>query len=331
MIDHTPTTRAVGWGILGAANVAERIILPSVTAHPTIEVRAIASRNPARAARFAADQGIANYYGGYEPLLFDPDIEAVYIALANADHALWTLRALEAGKHVLVEKPSGLNAFEASAMIGKARENYLVLMEAWAYRFHPQFEEILWLVQDGAIGDLRLVRSAYSVPPPPSQNFRWSRPMGGGALFDLGGYGVNAARAFIGHEPFMATGFADLGRTGVDDHFYAVLDFGGGVRAVVDCSLRGPARAQLELVGTKGTISLSNPWQPGTDDVQYTLNGEVFTVRGTNQHLLMLEHVSRAVCGLEAQHLPVEEGLRQARVLDALMRSSRTGKTIKVE
>jgi predicted dehydrogenase len=331
MIDQTPTTRPVGWGILGASRVAEQTILPSVMAHPWIEMRAVAARHPGRAARLASNHGIPNYYGGYEPLLYDPDIEVIYVALANADHALWTLRALEAGKHVLVEKPFAMNTFEANAMVGKARENYLLVMEAWSYRFHPLFEEILWLVQDGAIGELRLVRAAFSQTPASMQDFRWSRPLGGGALFDLGGFGVSAARAFVGHEPFMAVGQADLGRTGVDDHFYAILDFGGGVRALIDCSLRGPARQQLELVGSRGVINLTNPWNPGRGDVQYVLNGEACTVRGANQHTLMLEHFAQAIRNQQPLCVPLEDGIRQARVMDALLRSSRTGRSIKVD
>jgi predicted dehydrogenase len=129
----------------------------------------------------------------------------------------------------------------------------------------------------------------------------------------------------------MAVGQADLGRTGVDDHFYAILDFGGGVRALIDCSLRGPPRQQLELVGSRGVISLTNPWNPGRGDVQYVLNGEACTVRGANQHTLMLEHFARAVRNQEPLHVPLEDGIRQARVMDALLRSSRTGKSIKVD
>jgi D-xylose 1-dehydrogenase (NADP+, D-xylono-1,5-lactone-forming) len=331
MSEPQPSNQPVGWGILGAARIAGKAVLPALRHAYNAEVVAIASKDLRRAARYAEDFDIPDYYGAYEPMLYNPAVEAVYIALANADHALWTQRALEAGKHVLVEKPFALNAYEALAMTARARENYLMVMEAFMYRFHPQFEEIRWLVADGAIGELRLVRSAFSYQLERTEDFRWSRPLGGGALFDVGCYGVSVARAFIGRDPISVTGQADLGRTGVDESFYGVLDFGDGVRGVLDCSLRGARRQQLELVGSTGTITLVAPWQPGPSDTGYFLNGELCLVRGADQYRLMVEHFSNAVRGLEPLRFPPEDAVRQAKVMDALIRSARTGSSVKMD
>ena len=330
MNDPRVSSNPVGWGILGAARIASKAILPAMRHASNAKIVAIASRDLKRAAKFAEEHDIPEYYGAYEPLLYNPDVEAVYIALTNADHALWAQRALEAGKHVLVEKPFALNAYEALAMTARAKENYLLVMEAFMYRFHPQFEEVRWLVADGAIGDLRLVRSAFSYNLERAEDFRWSRPLGGGALFDIGCYGVSVSRGFVGREPIGVIGEANLGRTGVDESFYGLLDFGDGVRGVLECSLQGARRQQLELVGEKGTITLAMPWQPGLGDAGYFLDGELCLVRGADQYRLMLEHFSNAVRGIEPLRFPPEDAVRQAKVVDALMRSARTGSTIKI-
>lgn len=331
MSDSGHSNHPVGWGILGAARIAGKAILPAMQHAHNAQVVAIASRDLRRAAKYAEEHDIPDYYGAYEPMLYNPDVEAVYIALVNADHALWTQRALEAGKHVLVEKPFAMNAYEALAMTARARENYLLVMEAFMYRFHPQFEEVRWLVADGAIGELQLVRSAFSYNLERQEDFRWSRPLGGGTLFDVGCYGVSVARGFIGREPVGVVGLADLGRTGVDESFYGILDFGDGVRATVDCSLRGPRRQQLELVGSNGTITLVAPWQPGLSDTGYFLNGELCLVRGADQYRLMLEHFSSAVRGLEPLRFPPEDAVRQAKVVDALLRSARTHSSVRTD
>ncbi len=234
---------------------------PGFTRSTTGELHALASRDPATARAWAAEIGVPKVHATYEALVADPEIDAVYIPLPNELHRPWVMAAAEAGKHVLCEKPLALDAREAGAMVRHCRGRGVVLMEAFMWRHQPRTLEVRRLVRDGAIGELRLIRSSFSFPIA-AGDWRLEPSRGGGALWDVGCYGVSTARLFAGSEPASLRSLAHNGPTGVDMTFTALLEFPGGVLATVDCSFEQPYRCTYELVGTRGVIEVPDAYLP---------------------------------------------------------------------
>jgi predicted dehydrogenase len=249
------------WGILGCARITRRGLVPGILASETGVLHALASRDPAAARAWAGEFGVSRAHASYRVLLDDPDVDAVYIPLPNELHRPWVTAAADAGKHVLCEKPLALDAREAGAMVQHCRSRGIVLMEAFMWRHQPRTLQLRRLVREGAIGDLRLIRSSFSFPIAPG-DWRLEPARGGGALWDVGCYGVNAARLFAGSEPASLRSFARTGPTGVDLSFAALLEFPGGVLATVDCSFEQPFRCTYELVGTCGVIEVPDAYLP---------------------------------------------------------------------
>src|SRR3954447_13087611 len=184
----------VRWGVLSTANIGRRAVLPAIQRSRNGELVAVASRDADKARAFAADLGIPRAYASYEQLLADPEIEAVYIPLPNSMHREWTIKAAQAGKHILCEKPLGLNAAECAEMDAAARQNGVLLMEAFMYRFHPQTERVIQLIRQGAIGHPRLIHAAFTFRLSNPANIRLQSDLGGGSLMDVGCYCVNVSR-----------------------------------------------------------------------------------------------------------------------------------------
>ncbi len=249
------------WGILGCARITRRGLAPGIRASATGVPHALASRDAATARAWADELGFTRAHDSYEALLEDPDVNAVYIPLPNELHRAWVTAAADAGKHVLCEKPLALDASEAEAMVQHCRSRGVVLMEAFMWRHQPRSLELRRLIRDGAIGELRLIRSSFSFPIAPG-DWRLNPARGGGALWDVGCYGVNAARLFAGSEPVSLRSLARPGPTGVNLTFTAILEFPGGVLATVDCSFEQPFRCSCELVGTRGVVEIPDAYLP---------------------------------------------------------------------
>jgi len=196
------------FGILSTARVGRRRVVPAMQQAPNILVRAVASRDARRAQAFAHALSIPKAYGCYEDLLADPEVDAVYIPLPNSLHCQWTVKAAQAGKHVLCEKPLAASAREADEMIAACEANHVLLMEAFMYRFHPQNEHVLGLIQDGAIGPVRMVRAVFTFTIG-SSNIRLDAALAGGSLMDVGCYCVSVARTIVGAEPRAVSAFAN--------------------------------------------------------------------------------------------------------------------------
>jgi D-xylose 1-dehydrogenase (NADP+, D-xylono-1,5-lactone-forming) len=253
---------SIRWGILGCARIARRGLIPAIARSGQGVLHAISSRDLTVARSWAQEFGIPRAYGSYEALVTDPEIDAVYIPLPNELHRPWLMAAADAGKHVLCEKPLSLDAREALAMVEHARNRGVILMEAFMWRHQERTLRIRQLVRDGAIGDLRLVRSSFSFPIAPD-DWRLDPARGGGALWDVGCYGVNTARFFAGEEPRRFRASARFGPTGVDLSLAATLEFPGGVLATIDCSFEQPFRCHYELSGTRGMIDVPFAYLPG--------------------------------------------------------------------
>jgi D-xylose 1-dehydrogenase (NADP+, D-xylono-1,5-lactone-forming) len=324
-------TEPVRWGVLSTAAI-NRKVLAAARESDAVRVVAVASRDADRAAAFAAEHGIPRRHADYPALLADPDVEAVYLPLPNALHHEWTLAALGAGKHVLCEKPYSRRPEQVIEAFALARSRSLVLSEAFMYRYSPQIRRLAELVADGAIGDLRLVTASFSHPLPDPADIRAAAELDGGSLMDVGCYCVSAARLLAG-EPEQVTAQTVAGPSGVDFALVATLRFAGGVLAHVDSAFRVPDRGHLEVVGTRGTVQVSDPWHGATPGLVLTGTAGVrasVQVRTANSYRLELEEFGAAVRGLPSTVLGEADALGQARTIQALYRSAAEGGAVRV-
>lgn len=248
------------WGILSTATIAREKAIPGISGAERCRIVAIGSRDEARARTVAAAAGIRTVHGSYEALLADPEVDAVYIPLPNHLHAEWTIRALEAGKHVLCEKPLALSAAEAERMIEVSERTGRKLMEAFMYRLHPSWLAVRDLVASGRIGRLTHVQSWFSYFNDDPANIRNIREIGGGALYDIGCYSVNLSRMLFGAEPerVVASVTREHG-DGVDVATSAILDFPAGT-ATFTCAIRVEPDQRVHIYGTQGRISIPIPF-----------------------------------------------------------------------
>ncbi|MGP0047349.1 MAG: Gfo/Idh/MocA family protein, partial [Solirubrobacteraceae bacterium] len=244
----------VRWGVLSTAHINDAF-LGGVTGSATCEVVAVASRERGRAERYAREHGIERAHAGYEALLQDGDVEAVYISLPNSMHLEWTSRALQAGKHVLCEKPLARRAADVQDVFDLADREGRLLMEAFMWRHHPQTARLAELVASGAIGRLALIRASFSFGLTDDANVRLSADLAGGALMDVGCYCVSAARLLAG-EPLTAAATQVTGGDGVDVVFVGSLRFAGDVLAHFDAGISLAARHDLEVVGDQASLYL---------------------------------------------------------------------------
>ena len=319
---------SVAWGILSTARI-NRLVLAGVEKSANADVIAVASRDPARAETYARRHGVERAYGSYEALLEDGDVEAVYIPLPNSLHVTWTLRALEAGKHVLCEKPFSRRADEVEQAFDLADSAGLVLSEGFMWRHHPQTAELVQLVGEGAIGRLRLIRAAFSFQLAAEHgpaDARFEPGLDGGSLMDVGSYCVNAIRLLAG-EPERLAGEQVVGPSGVDLCFTATLGFGGDVAAHFDCGFVLPVREELEVVGEEGALHVADPWHirsPGIDKRIGNATARI-PIEEADSYQLELDNVSRAIRGEEPLLLGREDAVGQARAIEALYRSAGAG------
>jgi D-xylose 1-dehydrogenase (NADP+, D-xylono-1,5-lactone-forming) len=245
-------------GILGAANIA-RSFISGVGPSASVRVTAIASRDIGKARRFANDTGVQRAYGSYEELLADPAIDAIYNPLPNALHAEWSIRACEAGKHVLCEKPLAVTGSEARAMFAAARRHRVVLVEGFPYRAQQHALKLNELVTGGAIGRVQTMHAAFGFTLTDEGNIRLDPTLGGGALMDLGTYPVSLTRLVAGERPTRVQALARWHRSGVDQTLVAGMEHAGGLLAQISCSFCTSAHRQALIVGTSGAIQTTYP------------------------------------------------------------------------
>jgi predicted dehydrogenase len=310
-------------GLLSTADINEMLI---AGAPDEVELAAVASRDSARAEAYAAEHGIPRAHGGYEGLLADDEVDAVYISLPNRLHHEWTLKALAAGKHVLVEKPYSRRAAEAEEAWDAAAAAGLVLMEAFMYRHHPQAAKARALVADGAIGRLRAIRATFSFRLDDQSNIRMLADLDGGALMDVGCYCVSGSRLLAG-EPERVFGEQVVGPTGVDVDFLGTMRFRGDVVAQFDASFSLPKRQRLEAVGEEGTLVVEAPWRVDWGG-RLLVNGEPVPVDEADSYRLELQNFAAAVEGRGEPLLGREDALAQARTIEALYRSAESGEAV---
>jgi len=328
------------WGILGAARVNERL-LPAIVEARNAELVAIASRRPGAAAatlaKYAPDQTGVATYDSLEPLLDDPRIQAIYLPLANEEHAEWAPRAMERGKHVLIEKPMALSVADIEAIEAAARDKGVAVMEGFMYRFHPQHGRVRELLASGLIGDIRFVRTSFSFQMRPARMYRLSRDisLGGGAMWDIGCYAIHTARMWFVDAPLAVTAMAHTVESGADVSTSGIIDFGGGRRAHFDFSFECARRSEYEITGTLGSLKCPTVWQlPGdVPEIQWWTEdgrrGEE-RLKPANHFVLEIEGFSDAVLSGQPPLLSFEDAKANCRVIVAALQSAATGQTVRL-
>ena len=312
---------SVAWGLLSTAPINRRI-LDAARESDLAEIVAVGSRDPDRAEAYAREHGIPRSHGSYDALLADPDVEAVYVSVPNSLHVPWTLRALEAGKHVLCEKPFSRHANDVERVFATADAAGLVVSEGFMWRHHPQTAKLLQLLEDGTIGTLRLVSVGFSFPLEIDRgpdDARFSAELDGGALMDLGCYCISAIRSVAG-EPTSLVGKQVVGPTGVDVTFTGAFTHTGAVLSHFDCSFVVPRRAELEVFGEEGSLFVATPFVITSPGIELRRDGEVeqVVVEQADSYRLELDNVSAAIRGDAPLLLGREDAVAQARTIEAL-------------
>jgi xylose dehydrogenase (NAD/NADP) len=313
-------TEPLRLGLLSTAKITGAI-LDGARVAAGADVVAVASRDRARADAFAEENDIPLAHGSYEDLLADDGVEAVYIPLPNSLHLPWAVRALEAGKHVLCEKPLSRRAADVEAAFDVAERVDRLLMEAFMWRYHPATELVQRLIGDGVVGRLRVVRAAFGFNlDPAADNVRWAGELEGGALMDVGCYCVSALRLLAGEPTRVAAERVDGGQ-GVDARMAGVLRFEDGVLGTFDCALDVPYRAGIEVVGSEATIVSLDPWHGAKPEVRILrpdAEPEELPVEAANPYGRELDDFARAVREGGWPRLGRADAVGQAQVIEAL-------------
>jgi predicted dehydrogenase len=325
----------VRWGILGVARIATVKVIPAMQRGSYSDIVAIASRDPEKARRAAADLGIPQAYGSYEELLANPDIEAIYNPLPNHLHVPWSIRAAEAGKHVLCEKPVSMTVAECRTLIDARNRTGVKIGEAFMVRTHPQWLRTRELVRSGEIGDLRAVMTAFSYNNRDPKNIRNVDEWGGGALMDIGCYPIQLSRFLFEAEPTRALGLIDRDpEMRIDRLTSAVLDFPSG-QAVFTCSTQMVPYQRVQILGTRGRIEVEIPVNAppnrpcrifvdnGADVFGSGVRTEQFEV--CDQYTIQGDLFSKAVREGGEPPTPLEDSIRNMAVIEAVFRSAREG------
>ncbi|HET7718205.1 MAG TPA: Gfo/Idh/MocA family oxidoreductase [Bauldia sp.] len=333
--------RKLRWGVLGAAGIAKGVLIPAIQASRNGAVAVLGTRDPAALGAFAAEHRIGRVVTGYEAVIANPDVDALYIPLPNSLHSEWAERAADAGKPVLCEKPLAMTAAEAERMAARFAGKRVPLMEGFMYRFHPQHARVQAIIDSGEIGELTEVHAHLSVDlmnPPDPKNVRFAPPLGGGALLDMGCYAVSIARMIFGAEPTRVLAWQSLDSTfGVDIATSAVLEFPGGRVASASCSFKGNGQGFYRVIGRKGMIDVPRGILPGLGERSAEALVVVIDGNGrrreeeiapADQYRLMVEAFADAVIDSRPVPLSPSDSIANMRVLDAIAASAAKGAAV---
>lgn len=325
----------VRWGILSTADIGLKKVIPAMQQGQYCEIAAIASRNLETARAEAAKLGIPKAYGSYEELLADPEIEAVYNPMPNHLHVPWSIKALEAGKHVLCEKPVGLSAAEAQELVEAAKRHpHLKVMEAFMYRHHPQWRKAKQLVDEGKIGTLRTIQSFFSYYNADPNNIRNQAGIGGGGLMDIGCYNISLSRFIFGREPERVMGIVEYDpRFQTDRLASGILDFGDGT-STFTCSTQLANYQRVNIFGTQGRVEIEIPFNAPPDRpcrmwLQDESEGiEEILFDTCDQYTIQGDLFSQAILNDTPVPTPLEDAVANMKVIEAVTESARSGKWV---
>jgi predicted dehydrogenase len=322
---------ALGWGVISTAAILADL-LPAFAESDQASLRAIASRDQERARALADAHDIPTAYGSYEELLADEAIDCVYIPLPNSLHGEWTRAAIEAGKHVLCEKPLTPSAEEAQSLFDLAESRGVVLMEAFMYRHHPKTKKLREVFESGEIGQPRVIRSKFHFKTAePEHDIRYDPELAGGALRDVGSYCVSLASYLVGSAPDSLTATARMSESGIDEQFSATLGFGNDLLAVFDCGMNSPLDLGVEVLGTDGRITVPMPWYAHLEplSIEVERNGEWTTIPtpGPNAYRLEIDNVCAAARGGTQPEISAEETVRNLTTIERLLEVAETSRS----
>ena len=323
-------TQPLRWGLLSTADI-NKALIPPLRISKRNKLVAVASRSQEKADAYAREKKIPRAYGSYADLLADPDIDVIYNPLPNHLHAEWTIKAVEAGKHVLCEKPLALSLDEVDAMAAAAERHSRVVAEALMYRTHPQTLKVKQLVDSGKLGKVKVVRGSFTYDETPSDSYRRNPEMGGGGLWDVGSYPLSYMRMILAMEPLEVFGWQVMGPTGVDEMFAAQLRFPGDVYTQFDCSVKIPYHVFMEIVGDGGTLIIPEPFNPGTKEKLYlACNGktEVISVKGPDTYFGEVEDLADAILLGKPPRVSLADSRANVAAILALFQSAKTEKPV---
>ena len=325
------------WGILSTARIATEKVIPAIQNAPNCVVEAIASRDGQKAEAAASALGIRKAYASYEALLADGDIDVVYNPLPNHLHVPFTLKALEAGKHVLCEKPIAMNAAEAILLVEECRRYpHLKVMEAFMYRFHPQWIKTKELVEQGAVGEVKAIQSFFSYFNINPNDIRNQAGIGGGALMDIGCYCIQFPRFIMGKEPQRVVAQIDVDpNKKIDRITNALLDFGDGCSSVFTCATQLHPSQRVQIIGTKGRIEIEVPVNGNPERLlkvslfSHEMSTEMF-IGPADQYTLQAEAFANSVINNTPVPIPLSDAVANMKVIDAVFESAKEARWIKL-
>jgi D-xylose 1-dehydrogenase (NADP+, D-xylono-1,5-lactone-forming) len=324
--------KVLNWGLLSTARI-NRALIPPLRVSKRNQLLAVASRTQESADKYAREWKIPRAHASYEALLADPDIDVIYISLPNRLHAEWTIRAVEAGKHVLCEKPLALSVEEVGAVKSAAQKHGRVVMEAFMYRHHPQTLKVQELVRDGSLGTLKLIRGSFSFLLSREGDVRLDPALGGGSIWDIGCYPISYARTVVGADPLEVFGWQVTGPTGIDETFVGQMRFANDVLAQFDSSFVIPFHSFMEIVGSEATLNIPRPYKPETDEKIYLTHGdktETIKIKGQELYIGEVENMADAILLGHEPRVSLDDSRGNVAVISALLESARTGKSVHV-
>jgi predicted dehydrogenase len=326
----------INWGILSTANIGVKKVIPAMRRAEHCNIIGIASRDLAKAKSVAAELGIPKTYGSYEDLLADPEIQAVYIPVPNHLHVPWSIKALQAGKHVLCEKPIAMTTVEAQSLVDEAKRHpHLKVMEAFMYRFHPQWQRAQQLVRDGKIGKLKTIQSFFSYHNINPQNIRNQADIGGGGMMDIGCYNGSSSRFIFEREPKRACGIVEYDPVFKTDRLASgMLDFGDGT-ATFTCATQLSPYQRVNIFGTDGRIEIEIPFNAPPDVPckiwhQHDSQVEEIVFEIVDQYTLQGDAFSLAILNDTPVPTPIEDAVANMKLIEAIFQSGKIGQWIQI-
>jgi len=325
-----PMNDAIRWGVLGTADITTTVI-PAIQRSSGSVVNAIASRGIGRAENWADRYDIPEMFGSYEECIESGVVDVFYLPLPNSLHARWTIRCLESGFPVLCEKPLAANAEQAREVADVSRRTRLPVMEGFMYRFHPLFDRVLELIELDRIGEVSTMDATFTFIEEDRSSIVASEKMAGGALWDVGCYGVNLMRMIAGCEPARVCAFAR--HSTVDDIMVGIMDFPNGILSRFETSIANAEKHHVEIAGSKARIVIDDPWLPGSEDTTIRVRchqkpDEVIIVPGADTFRLQIEHFNDVVMNGVRQRWPLDDAVANMVVLDALAESAQEGRIV---
>lgn len=326
------SNKVLHWGLLSTARI-NRALIPPLRASKRNQLVAVASRSQDSAEKYAREWKIPRAHRSYEALLADPEIDVIYNPLPNHLHAEWTIRAVEAGKHVLCEKPLALRVADVDAIQEAARKHGRIVMEGFMYRHHPQTLQVQELMKSGALGSLKLIRGSFSFVLSREGDVRLKPEMGGGSIWDIGCYPISYARMVVGENPLEVVGWQVTGPTGIDETFVGQMRFADDILAQFDSSFVIPFHTFMEIVGSEGTLHVPHPFRPATGEKIFLRRGdktETIKVPGQELYIGEVENMADAILLGHEPRVSLIDSRANVAVLSSFVESARTGKAVQL-